>query len=211
MKKALVLIFFLFGCVPKEVVPKYTFSATFFDTFTNEPIEGIRISSVDAVYSSVLSVLGGASTRINNNIFYSNKDGLILIPFNKFERAERYTFYFSKNEKYFEPLNANITATEFDSQKNIKKTYRLDSKAQFRLKVNLKTQLKDGESIRIIVAAEYDITITNKYIHEDKISVLIGNVPLNYTKIYTINGVETRVREILTLKPFVVNDYEFTY
>ena len=198
------------GCTQNYLAPKFTFTAIFLDAFTNQPIEGFEVARLDAVETK--GIFNGGRTTLISNIPYSNKEGTVLFSFHRFRKADSYELlFYSPDKKYFEPVNENVQATEYDTFKNIKKTYKLNSRAQLRLKVNIKTPLKDGESIRLLVAAEYEIIITNKYVHEDKIYLLRGNIPLNYTKIYKINGVETRVREILTLKPFVVNDYEFTY
>ena len=53
------------GCTQNYLAPRYNFTATFLDAFTNQPIEGVKISVVDAVYSGV-SVLGGARIHLVN-------------------------------------------------------------------------------------------------------------------------------------------------
>ena len=210
MKKTLILIFLLFGCTQNYLAPKYTFTATFLDAFTNAPIEGFEIGIVDAVETK--GIFNGGRYTLVRNIYSSNKDGLIFIPFRRCRKADRYEFIFSSSDKkYFSPVNENIEASEYDTFKNIKKTYKLNSKAQLRVKVNLKTPLKDGDKIYMIMGAKHDITFTNMYVDENKTYELRGNIPTSITKIYTIGGVETRVQEKITLKPFVVNDYEFTY
>ena len=212
MKKILILICLLFGCTQNYLAPKYTFTATFLDAFTNQPVEGFGIYGVDVTYSGAISLTGSASTTLVNRISYSNKDGMASVAFNRYRKARNYEFFYPSNDKkYFSPVNENIEASEYDTFKNIKKTYKLNSKAQLRVKVNLKTPLKDGDKIYMIMGAKHDITFTNKYVDENKIYELTGNVPTLITKIYTIGGVETRVQEKITLKPFVVNDYEFTY
>ena len=213
MKKILILICLLFGCTQNYLAPKYTFTATFLDAFTNQPVEGFGIYGVDVTYSGAISLTGSASTTLVNRISYSNKDGMASVAFNRYRKARNYEFFYPSNDKkYFSPVNENIEASEYDTFKNIKKTYKLNSKAQLRVKVNLKTPLKDGDKIWILVGAGFGgLTITNKYVDDKQIYESTGNVPMDVVNIYTINGVETRKREILTLKPFVVNDYEFTY
>ena len=210
MKKNLILICLLFGCGQRNLGPEYSFTATFLDAFTNQPIEGVKIAFVDAVYSGV-SVLGGARIHLVNQ--GTNKNGVEAITFRRYKKAERYEFiFYSRDNKYFIPGNENIQANVYDSNRDIKKTYKLDSKAQLRVKVNLKTPLKDGDKIQLLIGAGFGgLTITNKYVDDKQIYESTGNVPMDVVNIYTINGVETRKREILTLKPFVVNDYEFTY
>ena len=197
------------GCTQNYLAPRYTFTATFLDAFTSQPIEGIGIASVDAVYSGKGIFSGGRVSLKYGS--YSNKDGLISIPFHRYEKAERYEFIFYSNKRYFNPGNENIQASDYNSNKSIKKTYKLDSKAQLRVKVNLKTPLKNGEKIDLIIGSKYEINITNNYVNDNKTYELTGNFPTSVTKIYINNGVETRVQEKITLKPFVVNDYEFTY
>ena len=212
MKKILTLIIILFGCGQSNLGPEYSFKATFLDAFTDQPIEGFQIARLSVIYPASVSLTGNARATLVNNIPYSNKDGVISIAFHKFKKASKYEFlFYSRDNKYFTPVNENIDATEFDSKQNIIKTYKLDSKAQLRVKVNLKTPLKDGDKIRLVVGYGYEGIITNKYVNDDKIYVERGNVPTDVLKIYTIGGVETRVQEKITLKPFVVNDYEFTY
>ena len=213
MKKTLILIFLLFGCTQSILAPRYTLTVTFLDAFTNEPIEGYGIYGVDVVYPATISITGIARTTLVNRVSYSNKDGIASVTFHRYRKGSRYEFFYSsQDKKYFSPVNLNIGASDFDFQKNIKKTYKLDSKAQLRVKVNLKTSLKDGDKIQLLIGAGFGgITITNKYVDDKQIYESTGNVPMDVVNIYTINGVETRKREILTLKPFVVNDYEFTY
>ena len=199
------------GCTQNYLAPRYTFTATFLDAFTSQPIEGIGIASVDAVYSGK-GIFSGGRVSLKRYGSYSDKDGLISVPFHRYEKAERYEFiFYSRDNKYFIPGNENIQANVYDSNRDIKKTYKLDSKAQLRVKVNLKTPLKDGEKIDLIIGSKYEINITNNYVNDNKTYELTGNFPTSVTKIYINNGVETRVRETITLKPFVVNDYEFTY
>ena len=199
------------GCTQNYLAPRYTLTATFLDAFTNQPIEGYGIYGVDAVETGGL--FSGGRTEIVSNNFYSNKEGIVFVPFRRYKKASFYEFFFLSNDKkYFSPVNLTVEASDFDSQKNIEKTYKLDSKAQLRVKVNLKTPLKDGDKIQLLIGAGFGgITITNKYVDDKQIYESTGNVPMDVVNIYTINGVETRKREILTLKPFVVNDYEFTY
>ena len=212
MKKTLILVFVLLGCTQNILAPKFTFTATFLDAFTNQPIEGFGVGGIDAVYSSVLSVLGGARTTLIRYVTFTNKEGVASISFHRYGKARNYDIFLSEfDTQYFPPVGESIQATEYDSKKDIKKTYRLDAKAQLRVKINLKTPLKDGDKIRIILGNGYEATITNKYVNDDKIYVYRANVPIEGVKIYTIGGVETRVQEKITLKPFVVNDYEFTY
>ena len=212
MKKTLILVFVLLGCTQNILAPKFTFTATFLDAFTNQPIEGFGVGGIDAVYPSV-SVLGGARITLIRYVTFTNKEGIASIPFHRFGKARNYDISLSElDTQYFPPVGETIRATEYDSQKNIKKTYRLDAKAQLRIKINLKTPLKDGDKIQLLIGAGFGgITITNKYVDDKQIYESTGNVPMDVVNIYTINGVETRKREILTLKPFVVNDYEFTY
>ena len=211
MKKSLLLTLFLSGCTQNYLAPRYTFTATFVDGFTNQPIEGVEIYGVDVIHSAAISLTGSARTALVNRDFYSNKDGIVLVPFHRYKNARRYEIKFYPNDKYYKPVSEDISASDFDSQKNIKKTYKLDSKAQLRVKVNLKTPLKDGDKIRLIVGLGYDTIITNKYVAENKTYESLGNFPIDVVKVYTIGGVETRVQEKISLKPFVVNDYEFTY
>ena len=135
------------GCTQNYLAPRYNFTATFLDVFTNQPIEGIGIASVDAVYSGK-GIFSGGRVSLKRYGSYSDKDGLISVPFHRYEKAERYEFiFYSRDNKYFIPGNENIQANVYDSNRDIKKTYKLDSKAQLRVKVNLKTPLKDGEKI----------------------------------------------------------------
>ena len=212
MKKTLTLTFILMGCTQNYLAPRYTLTATFLDAFSNQPIEGFGIYGVDVIHPAAISLTGSARTKLVNRISYSNKDGIASVAFHRFRKGSRYEFFFSsQDKKYFSPVNLKIGASDFDFQKNIKKTYKLDSKAQLRVKVNLKTPLKDGEKIDLIIGSKYEINITNNYVNDNKTYELTGNFPTSVTKIYINNGVETRVRETITLKPFVVNDYEFTY
>ena len=200
------------GCTQNILAPRYTLTVTFLDAFTNEPIEGYGIYGVDVVYPATISITGIARTTLVNRVSYSNKDGIASVTFHRYRKGSRYEFFYSsQDKKYFSPVNLNIGASDFDFQKDIKKTYKLDSKAQLRVKVNLKTPLKDGEKIRLILNSKYEININNKYVDENKTYELTGNFPTEIYKIYTINGVETRNSENIVLKPFVVNDYEFTY
>ena len=209
MKKTLILFVVLFGCTQNYLAPRYTFTATFLDAFTNEPIKGFEIYGVDAVESK--GIFNSGRYALVNKDYYSNQEGLINIPFHRCKKATSYEFKFYPNDKYFAPVNENIRASEYDANVKIKKTYKLNSKAQLRVKVNLKTPLKDGDKIRLIVGLGYDTIITNKFVAENKTYESLGNFPMDVVKVYTIGGVETRVQEKISLKPFVVNDYEFTY